>query len=113
MKAPVLNQSTVRFDIAPHAIALLLATVAGVWLAFELRIVVLMVVVALIVAGTLNPLVEWMEKRGIRRLYALILLIVVLAVCAAFLLFLTLPPLIEQLTQMMQSEEQTSDLQSR
>jgi predicted PurR-regulated permease PerM len=107
MKAPALNESTVRFDIAPQAIALLLATVAGVWLAFELRIVVLMVVVALIVAGTLNPLVEWMEKRGIRRFYALILLIVALAACAAFLLFLTMPPLIEQLTQMMQSAPAT------
>jgi predicted PurR-regulated permease PerM len=107
MKAPVLNESTVRFDIAPRAIALLLATVAGVWLAYELRIVVLMVVVALIVAGTLNPLVEWMEGRRIRRLYALILLIVVLAACAAFLLFLTLPPLIMQLTEMMQSAPAT------
>ena len=107
MKAHVPQQSTVRYDIAPRAIVLLLATVAGVWLAYELRIVVLMVVVALIVAGTLNPLVEWMEARGLRRIHALILLIVALSACAAFLLFLTLPPLIVQLTEMMQSAPAT------
>ena len=107
MKVPAQNQSTVHFDIAPRAIARILATIAVVWLTYELRLVVLMLVVALILAGTFNPLVEWMEERRVRRVYALMLVFVALTACAAFLLFLTLPPLIEQLTQMVQSAPAT------
>jgi predicted PurR-regulated permease PerM len=102
MKVPVQDKSPVRFEIAPRSIALLLATVAGVWLAYQLRIVGLILVIALILAGTFNPLVEWMEARRVKRAYALILLFVALSAIAACLVFLTIPPLIEQLTQMVQ-----------
>ena len=64
------DKSVVRFEIAPRSIALVLATLAGVWLAYQLRIVGLILIVALIVAGTFNPLIGWMEKRGLRRIYA-------------------------------------------
>jgi predicted PurR-regulated permease PerM len=107
MKVPAQNQSIVHNDIAPRAIARILATIAVVWLTYELRLVVLMLVVALILAGTFNPLVEWLEERRVRRVYALMLVLVALTACAAFLLFLTLPPLIEQLTQMVQSAPAT------
>ena len=86
---------------------LILATIAGVWLAYQLWIVELILVMALILAGTFNPLIEWMEKRGLRRIYALVLFFVALSVVAALLLFLTIPPLIEQLTQMVQNAPAT------
>jgi predicted PurR-regulated permease PerM len=86
--------------ISPRSIALVVATVAGLWLAYELRVVALVLLTALILAGTFNPLIEWMERRSIRRLYALILLFIALSSVAALLLFLTLPPVIEQVTQM-------------
>ncbi len=102
MKAPLQNKSVVRFEIAPRSIALILATIAGVWLAYELWIVELILVMALILAGTFNPLIEWIERRGLRRTYALLLFFVALIVVAACLLLLTLPPFIAQLTQMVQ-----------
>jgi predicted PurR-regulated permease PerM len=107
MKVPAQDKSVVRFEIAPRSIALILATIALVWLAYHLWIVELILVMALILAGTFNPLIEWMEKRGLRRVHALILLFVALSVVAALLLFLTIPPLIEQLTQMVQNAPAT------
>jgi predicted PurR-regulated permease PerM len=107
MKVSAQDQSTVRFEITPRSCALVLATVAGVWLAYQLRLVALILLMALILAGTLNPMVEWMEERRIKRVPALILLLLALSACGALLLFLTFPPLIEQLTQMVQTAPET------
>src|SRR3954465_11771162 len=98
MKSPQEDTSVVRFEIAPRTIGLILAALAGVWLLRELWVIVLLVVVALVFAGTFNPLVEWMERRGLRRTLALILLFFASIVVALVFVFLTVPPLVEQLT---------------
>ncbi|MBI3504388.1 MAG: AI-2E family transporter [Proteobacteria bacterium] len=100
MTTPSRGTSVVRFEIAPRSVALLLAAAAGVWLTYQLRVVVLVLVMALILAGTFNPLIEWMEGRKVRRMHALIVLGVVSAFLAAGFLFLTVPPLVDQLAQM-------------
>src|SRR5438105_14701228 len=97
MKAPAQDGTVVRFEIAPRTIGWILATVAGVWLLRELRVIGLLVVVALVFAGTFNPLVEWMQKRGLKRTPSLILLFFASIVVAALALFFTVPPLLEQL----------------
>jgi predicted PurR-regulated permease PerM len=107
MRVAAQSPSIVRFDITPRSCALVLATVAGVWLAYNLRLVALILLMALILAGTFNPMIEWMERRGIKRAPALILLLLALSACAGLLLFLTFPPLIEQLTQMTQTAPET------
>lgn len=99
MKVPAQANTVVRFEISPRSIAWILATIVGVWLFLQLRAIVLLVVVALVFAGTFNPLVEWMERRGIKRLYALTLLFFGLLLATSLLIFLTVPPLLEQLAQ--------------
>jgi predicted PurR-regulated permease PerM len=99
MKLPAQATTLVRFEISPRSIAWILATIVGVWLFLQLRAIVLLVVVALVFAGTFNPLVEWMERRGIKRLYALTLLFVALLLATSLLIFLTVPPFLEQLAQ--------------
>ena len=99
MKVPAQDATLVRFEISPRSIAWILATIVGVWLFLQLRAIVLLVVVALVFAGTFNPLVEWMERRGIKRLYALTLLFFALLLATSLLIFLTVPPLLEQLAQ--------------
>jgi len=99
VKEPAQATSLVRFEISPRSIAWILATIVGVWLFLQLRAIVLLVVVALVFAGTFNPLVEWMERRGIKRLYALTLLFVGLLLATSLLIFLTFPPFLEQLAQ--------------
>ena len=100
MKVAAQDKTVVRFEIAPRSIAWILATIVGVWLFFQLRVIVLLLVVALILAGTFKPLVEWMERRGLKRVYALILIFVALFLVTSLLVFLTGPPLLEQVVQM-------------
>ncbi|MFL5455172.1 MAG: AI-2E family transporter [Myxococcales bacterium] len=97
MKAPPPDGTVVRFEIAPRTVALILATMAGLWLLRELWVVVLLVVVALVFAGTFHPLVAWMERRGLGRIFSLILLFVGSILLASLFLFLTVPPLAEEL----------------
>jgi len=99
MKVPAQATTLVRFEISPRSIAWILATIVGVWLFLQLRAIVLLLVVALVLAGTFNPLVEWMERRGIKRLYALTLLFFALLLATSLLIFLTVPPFLEQLAQ--------------
>ena len=99
MKVPAQDKTVVRFEVAPRTIAWILAAIAGVWLLRELWVVGLLVVVALVFAGTFNPLVEWMEKRGVKRTLALVLLLFGSIIVASLLIFLTVPPLAEQLAQ--------------
>ena len=99
MKVPAQDKTVVRFEVAPRTIVWILAAIAGVWLLRELWVVGLLVVVALVFAGTFNPLVEWMEKRGVKRTLALVLLFFGSITVASLLIFLTVPPLAEQLAE--------------
>lgn len=77
------------------------------WLAWQLWTVELVLIVALILAGTFNPMIVWMEGRGLKRGYALLLLFLGLLVTVAALLFVTVPPLSEQLLRMIQDAPAT------
>jgi predicted PurR-regulated permease PerM len=99
MQVPALDNTVVHFEISPRSIVRILATIAGVWLFLQLHSIVLLLVVALVFAGTFNPLVEWMERRGLKRIYALTLLFVALLLVTSLLIVLTLPSLIEQVAQ--------------
>ncbi len=99
--APVAAPERTRLtlDITPRSIAWALAALAGVWLFLQLRPVVLLLLVALVFAGTFNPLVAWMEGRGLRRVPALAVLFASLLIGTSLLIFLTVPSLLEQLAQ--------------
>jgi predicted PurR-regulated permease PerM len=96
---PAKEKTVVRLELAPRTIGWILAALAGAWLLHQLWVILLLVVVALVFAGTFNPIVEWMERRGLKRTLSLALLLLGSLVVAALLLFLTVPPLAEQLAQ--------------
>src|SRR3954470_21959384 len=99
MKAPAQEKTVVRFEIAPATVGLILAAIAGVWLLAQLWGIGFLGGVALVFAGTFNPLVEWMEKRGLTRTLSLIILFLGSIIVASLFIFLTVPPLVEQLAQ--------------
>ncbi len=100
---------TLRIDISPRTMGLALLVVFGVWLAFKLTSVLVVIVVALVLAGTLNPLVQWLERRGLRRGRALILLFIALSVAMGAVILLTFPPLISQLLHLIEEAPRTRD----
>jgi predicted PurR-regulated permease PerM len=109
MQVPPQQVAVVRFEISPRSIAMIVVIVAGLWLLVELRAIVLLLVVALVLAGTFNPLVEWIERRGLPRGYALALLLLALLLVTAALVFLTVPSLVEQLAQIVRNAPRQRD----
>ncbi|MBA3817511.1 MAG: AI-2E family transporter [Deltaproteobacteria bacterium] len=94
---PAPRSPALRVDITPRTIAYVLLTIAAVWVVFKLTSVLLVVIVALILVGTIEPLAGWLQHRGLGRGLALALVFVVSAIVFAGLMLLTVPPLVAQL----------------
>lgn len=77
-------------------------TVAVSWLLIKLFPVVLVVIVALFLFGTLEPLVDWLEAHRCKRGLAIGLVFTVTLLGTLLLLGLTLPSLFEQLKQLVE-----------
>jgi predicted PurR-regulated permease PerM len=91
-----------RIELAPRTILIVLVVIAGVWLAVQLQTVLVVVTVALVMVGTLDPVVAWFERHGLRRGRALVLIFVAIALVAAGILLLTVPPLVSQLLHLIE-----------
>ena len=87
----------------------LLLVIAGVWVAFQLQTVLIVVTVALVMVGTLDPAVTWFERHGIRRGRALVLIFLAIAVVIAGVLLLTVPPLVGQLLHLIEDAPRGRD----
>jgi putative heme transporter len=87
---------TLRIELAPRTIVVLLLVIAGIWIAFKLVTVLIAITVALVMVGTLDPMVAWFERHGLRRGRALVLIFVAIAVVIGGILLLTVPPLVSQ-----------------
>src|ERR1043165_536213 len=94
--------SRLRIEIAPRTILLLLLAVAGVWIALQLQTVLIVVTIALVMVGTLDPMVAWFERHGIRRGRALVLIFVAIAALAAGVVLLTVPPPVTHLLHLIE-----------
>ncbi len=89
-----------RIELAPRTLVLALVAIGAVYLAVRLWNVVLVLLVALVLVGTFDPLVAWLERRGLGRGRALALIFLIIALALAAILLLTIPPLVAQLQQM-------------
>jgi predicted PurR-regulated permease PerM len=78
--------------------------IAGAWVALQLLPVLLVLVAALFLVGTLSPAVEWLETHRINRGWGIALLFTALLITTAALLALTLPPLVEQVRTLVRQE---------
>ena len=106
---PAAERRTLRIEISVRTIATLLGVLAAVWIAFQLQAVLVVVTVALVVVGTLDPMVAWFERHGLRRGRALVLIFLVIAVIAAGILLLTVPPLVTQLLHIIEDAPKGRD----
>ena len=73
-------------------------TIAAVWLFLQLWQILLVILVALMIVGMLNPFLERLEKRGVSRGYAIALVFGSLFVLVSGFCALTLPKLFTQLS---------------
>ncbi len=89
-----------RFELTARSIALVVLAVALIWLAFKLWTIVLVLVCALILVGTLNPVVARLERRRVTRGWAVLLILAGLLFAVFAVLFLTIPALVDQVDTM-------------
>jgi putative heme transporter len=69
---------TVRHEIAPRSILTILAFIGGILLAVRLWQILLILIIALVLAGTFSPVATWLESHRIPRALALGLILLAL-----------------------------------
>src|ERR1017187_6766521 len=90
----------IRFEIAPRSIVALILTGVALWMLGQLVAIFVVILCSLILVGTLNPLVGWLEARPLKRVWAVTLVFGVCAVLMGLIGLLVFPPLLDQLSHL-------------
>ena len=94
----------VRFEIPLKTIASLILVAASLWLLIRLWPVLLALLVALLVAGTLSPTVRWLEEKGVRRGAGIAIVFTFFVILAVLAAVLTIPALVSQAAALLEHE---------
>lgn len=86
-----------RHEISLRSVLLILAVVAAIALLARIWETLLILVVALVIAGTFSPIVTWLERRGIPRPLALALLLIAMLAAVVGLGALIIPAMVAQI----------------
>ena len=101
---PASQTRVIRIEIAPWTMIVLMLVIVGLWLFIRLLPVVLVLVVALMIVGTLAPAVLWLEKRGVRRGAGIAIVFSALSVATVLVFLLTIPELVNQVKSLIEME---------
>src|SRR5512143_216792 len=77
---------------------------AGIWVLIELLPVVLVLVVALIIVGTMSPAVHWLKMHGMRRGAGITIVFMAFVIAALLLITLTTPVIVQQAANLIEQE---------
>ncbi|HXE97090.1 MAG TPA: AI-2E family transporter, partial [Dongiaceae bacterium] len=94
----------IRIEPSPGTLIALLLLFAGLWVLPRLMPVVLVLVAALTIVGTISPAVRWFEERHIRRGMGIAVAFSLLMVVAVLISTLTIPALMAQATTLLDLE---------
>ena len=99
---PEPERRSLRIEIAPRTLLYIVLTGFGLWIAWQLWTVVIVLAVALVLVGTLDPMVAWLERRGLPRGWALAVVFITLAAAFVGVILLSVPPLVTELQHMIE-----------
>jgi len=94
---------TLRIELSLRSVLAVVAVVISLWLLTRLWQIVLVIVIALVLAGSLSPVVDWLERRHVRRGIALGLVLLLLVLAVVGLGFLVAPALVTQIQTLVKS----------
>jgi predicted PurR-regulated permease PerM len=97
---------TVRIEIARSTLVTIVLMAVGAALLAQLVPVILVLIAALMLVGTLNPAVERLEGRKVRRFAAIVIVFTALLIVMLALAVFTLPPFVTQVAGLVQHEPQ-------
>jgi predicted PurR-regulated permease PerM len=92
----------VRFELSPKSLVALVLVVASLWLLVQLWPILLVLVVALLVVGTLSPAVRWLEEKHVRRGLGISIVFTVFFILALLFVVLTIPTLVAQVATLLE-----------
>ncbi|WLI88473.1 AI-2E family transporter [Massilia sp. R2A-15] len=98
------GRRTLRIELAPKTLFTIVAMVVAVALLTRLVPVILVLIAALMLVGTLNPTVEALERRKINRNVAIGVVFAAMLVVLGLLGVFTVPALVEQVASLVQQE---------
>jgi predicted PurR-regulated permease PerM len=98
--------SLIRLEPTPKGLLFTILAAAFAWTALRLLPVVLVLVMALFLVGTLGPAVEWLEKKRWRRTWAIAFVFTIMFVVTVIVVALTVPALLAQLSTLVHQEPQ-------
>jgi predicted PurR-regulated permease PerM len=87
-----------RVEISYRSILAVLLTIASIWLLNLLLPILVVVLTSLMLVGTLNPFVGWIEQRGVKRTVSIAIVFVGCAAIFALGGLLTVPALWDQIS---------------
>ncbi len=93
----------VQHEVPTSTLIKVTLALAAIWLSARLWPIVLVLVAALILVGTISPLVARIERRGVRRTWAVAIVFVGLTVLILAVGLLTIPALLNQLVELLQA----------
>jgi predicted PurR-regulated permease PerM len=94
----------IRIEPSPGAVIALLLLITGLWLLSRLLPVLLVLVAALIIVGTISPVVRWFEDRSMRRGMGIAIVFTALTLVTVAILALTIPTLLTQVSTLVDLE---------
>jgi len=102
--SPAKRPRVIRIEPSPGTIIVLLLLIAGLWVLNRLLPVVLVLIAALVIVGSISPAVRWLEERRMRRWLGIAIVFAALMVVAVLIITLTIPALMEQATNLLDQE---------
>lgn len=94
----------VRLELSPKTVVALILVAASLWLLIRLWPVLLVIVVALLVAGTLSPAVRWLEEKHVKRGVGIAIVFTVFFILSLLVVALTIPTLVSQAAALLEHE---------
>ena len=91
------GRSTLRVELTVRTVLLVIGAAAAVWLFLQLWPILIVIFVALMIVGMLNPFITSLEHRRLKRGYAITIVFVALTVAAAMFGVFAVPRFATQL----------------
>lgn len=74
-----------------------MAVILGLVMLFLIRDIIFSLIAAVIIASAIEPFIEWIKKRGVGRILAVVMIYIGFVLLASFFLYLVLPLLVDEL----------------
>jgi predicted PurR-regulated permease PerM len=93
-----------QFDVSLPTLIKLVLVLGSLWLLIRLAPILLVLVVALLIVGTMSPAVSWLEARGVRRSLAIASVFGMVTVVCILIVTVTIPSILAQAASLLERE---------